>query len=310
MRGDQGQDDARKLRPLRFVDRHAVRQRELIALHPVEGNVAPLEIDRQGVVNDVQPRYLPDVTVEHFFIVIVLRLHDLVTHAENLAKQGFFGFELGGGIEGGLQAVVEGTDPRGAAVHRCEDLDVPDGVEPEFGRNPFGDDVNGPIGGGGGFFGREEIEVGGGLFGEFRELTLVDAVGVGDDLGLGGLPEDGIEPGNGGHATGDHVPQHVPRPYGGELIDIPHKEQVRAVFEGFEQTVGEDQIEHGGFIYHEEVYGEGVFFVWGEAARGGVVEHPMDGGGGVAGGFGEAFGGAPGGGGEGETFVVRSENGN
>lgn len=181
-------------------------------------------------------------------------------------------------------------------------------VKPKLGGDAFGDDVQRPFRGGFGVFGGEEEKVGGGFFGEFGEFAVVDAVSVGDDLGRGGLPEDGAQAGDGGHAAGNDIPQHIPRTDGGELIHIAHEEEVGARFEGAEQTVGENQIEHGGFVHHEEVDGERVVFVLGEAARGGVVEHPMDGGGGVAGGFGEAFSGAPSGGGEHEAFVVGLKN--
>lgn len=54
------------------------------------------------MVEAINRHHLPDVAVEYFLVIIVLRLHDLIPHAEHLPEQGFFRLERAGGIERGL----------------------------------------------------------------------------------------------------------------------------------------------------------------------------------------------------------------
>jgi hypothetical protein len=83
-------------------------------------------------------------------------------------------------------------------------------------------------------------------------------VGVGDDVRAGGLTEDGAQAGDRGDAAGDDVAQYVAGADGGKLVYVADQQQVGAGFEGFEQVVGEQQVEHGGFVHHQQSTGRGL----------------------------------------------------
>ena len=93
-------------------------------------------------------------------------------------------------------------------------------------------------------------------------------MGVGDDVRAGRLAEDDAQAGHRGDLAGDDIAQHIAGADGGELVDIAHQEQVRAGLQGFEQVVGQQQVEHGGFIHHQQVDRQGVLGVEVEALAG------------------------------------------
>ena len=143
-------------------------------------------------------------------------------------------------------------------------------------------------------------------------VALVDGVGGGDDLGLALLAVDDVETGDGdggGCAGEDEVFEDVAGADGGELVGVAHEEEVGAGGHGLEERGGEAGVEHRGLVHDEEIGGERVVFVGGEAAAGGVpLEEAVDGGGEAAGGLGEALGGAAGGRGEVDTDLFGAEN--
>ena len=148
-----------------------------------------------------------------------------------------------------------------------------------------------------GLFFDEEEKVAGFLIGD-RHLPLVDAVGVLDDEGVGRLAEDLVEAHDGGDARGDQIVEDITGTDRGELIDIPHKEKVTVNRNRFEQAVGEDEVEHGGFVDDDHVGVYGVVFAAGKPFVRFEFEEAMDRFRFTAGRFGEPFGGAAGGGGE------------
>ncbi len=62
----------------------------------------------------------------------------------------------------------------------------------------------------------------------------------------------------GRNIAGDHIPQHVAGPHRGELVHVAHQEQVGARLQGLEQVVGQQQVEHGGLVDHQQVDRQGI----------------------------------------------------
>src|SRR5438874_2663577 len=69
-----------------------------------------------------------------------------------------------------------------------------------------------------GFLGGEEEEVR--VLAEHRRLPGVDAVGVDDHPGLGGLPEDLRQPYPGNGLGGQHVAEHLAGTHRRQLVDV------------------------------------------------------------------------------------------
>ena len=76
----------------------------------------------------------------------------------------------------------------------------------------------------------------------------------------------------------DQVAQHHAWTHTGELVDIAHQQHLRLRRNGFEQRVGQEQVQHRGLIHHEGLRLQRVLFVEAELHRLGVEgEHAMDG---------------------------------
>ena len=81
------------------------------------------------------------------------------------------------------------------------------------------------------------------------------------------------------------------------MVDIANQNEVSIFWEGLEEMVEEGEIEHRGFVDHNDIADQGTIFVAGEPpSRWLVVEKTVDGFGFSSTGFGEAFGGPSGGG--------------
>ena len=212
------------------------------------------------MVDRVEAADEADIAVENVLIVIVLDLHHLVAQAEDLPVKRLLGFHRAGGIEGRLQLLIQGVHSGRAAVHGRQHLHLAERVEAEALGDALADDILHPLCGFLGRLGGEEEEIGG-FLGEERHFPLVDAVGVGDDVRPGCLAEDDAQARHRGDTAGDHIPQHVACPHRGELVYVAHQQQVGARLEGFEQAVGQQQVEHGGLIHHQQVDRQGVLRV-------------------------------------------------
>src|SRR5271157_6224022 len=139
-------------------------------------------------------------------------------------------FPLAGRIENGLELDVERASADPAPVHRAENLNVPDGIEPE----PFGDagldqlqysrDRRFWI------VRRREIEIAvAGWRSQLRHIALVDPMGVDDDPARRRLPEDFGEPDHRNGPRPDDVRQDLPRTDRRQLVDVAHNEERRLV---------------------------------------------------------------------------------
>ena len=80
----------------------------------------------------------------------------------------------------------------------------------------------------------------------------------------------------------------------GELIHIPHQQQMHAGRNSFEQMIGEHQVEHGCFIHNQQVTFQRMFVIAfkGHALIGLKFKQPVQRFGFLAGGFSQALGGA------------------
>ena len=81
---------------------------------------------------------------------------------------------------------------------------------------------------------------------------------------------------------------------GRQLVDVADEQQVGPGGDGFDEFVGQDQVEHRGLVDDEEVDVEGMVPVEGGVAAGAQRQEPVDGRGGLPGEFGEPFRGPPG----------------
>src|SRR5271166_4104708 len=139
-------------------------------------------VDGRGIGRNqnVELADIADVAVVDLLVIVVLDLHDLVPRGKGPAEA--LDFPLAGRIENGLELDVERASADPAAVHRAENLDVPDGIEPE----PFGDAGLDQL-----QYSRDrrfriirwrEIEIAiAGWRSQFRHIALVDPMGVDDD---------------------------------------------------------------------------------------------------------------------------------
>ncbi len=150
-----------------------------------------------------------------------------------------------------LQSGVQVGDAGAAAIHRREDLNV-GRLQAEFVGDARRHQIHDQFGGLVGILFDEEEKIIGFLRRE-RHLPAIDAVRVGDDVRLHGLPEDHVQPDDGGALGGDDVAQHVARAHAGQLIDIADEQQVRVEGHGFQQVIHQQQIDHAGFVDDEQI---------------------------------------------------------
>lgn len=123
-------------------------------------------------------------------------------------------------------------------------------------------------------------------------LAVQDGVRGSHDATLFSLSIDGVEAGDFGRRRGHKVTEEVARANAGQLISVAHKKEMCTAGDRLEEAGGEARVEHAGLVEDEEVAGNRVVFVVGEAAGGRVVfEQTVDGAGGCAGSFRESLGG-------------------
>ena len=110
------------------------------------------------------------------------------------------------------------------------------------------------------------------------ELAGVDAVGVRHDVARCRLAEHLGQPHHGDLLRLDQVAQHHAWTHTGQLVDIAHQQHLRLGRNGFEERVGQEQVQHRGLIHHDGLRLQRVLFV--EAELHGLRvkgEHAVDG---------------------------------
>src|SRR5271166_701145 len=166
--------------PLALADSRGVGRNQNVELAESVSDCPPVEAHRDFAGLRVDVADIANVAVVDLLVIVVLDLHDLVPRGKGPAEA--LDFPLAGRIENGLELDVERASADPAAVHRAENLDVPDGIEPE----PFGDAGLDQL-----QYSRDrrfriirwrEIEIAiAGWRSQLRHIALVDPMGVDDD---------------------------------------------------------------------------------------------------------------------------------
>ena len=97
--------------------------------------------------------------------------------------------------------------------------------------------------------------------GEVRQVALVDPVGAGDDPALGRLTEHLRQPHDRHRLAGDQVGQDLARTNRGELVDVAHDQQRRAVGNRLHQRLHQHDVDHRGLVHNEQVAVERIIRV-------------------------------------------------
>ncbi len=251
-------------------------------------------------------------------------------------------------VQGGLEFAVQVFDAADAAVHGGHHLDVLDGVELEGAWDLLGDEFHDALDRRLGGVGGQEVKVGGGVqagvggcggwpWGRtllvgldgrivslsgvvgrgkhrgreriFRELALVNAVGVDDDLAAVVLAEDLLEADHGCDPRVNHVTEEVAGADRWKLVHIADKDDGGGGRDGVEKVERQGDIEHGGFVHDDEIHLEGIVgAVDKPVVLRVVLEEAMDGLGEEGAAFGEALGSAAGGGAQGDAGLLVAED--
>ena len=266
------------LAALALVDADGVGVDQFIQVRQVIGHRPALEPHGQRLLHPVQGRDAAHVAVEHLPVIVVADLHHPVAQAEQPPAPAVLRLARRRRVEGRLQAPVQLPHPGGPPVEGRKDLHLGQRVEAEFAGDAVLDDVHDQVGGPFGVLGGKEEKVGR-LPGKKGHLPPVDAVGVGDDVAPRRLAKDLGQAHHGYRPRFDDVLQDVARTDAGQLIHIAHQQQVACRVDRFEQVVGQDQVQHGGFVHDDHIHFQGVLLVAPEAHPflGLEFEQPVDG---------------------------------
>ena len=129
-------------------------------------------------------------------------------------------------------------------------------------------------------------------------------MGVGDDQALSRLAEHLAEVDHSDDVRVDQILEDVACPHRGELIWVPHQDQLAAQAQGLDQRFKQLDVHHGHLIHHHCVKGEGVLlvalkFIFSALILEVHLQQPVDGLGLPAGDLAHPLGGPAGGGGQG-----------
>ena len=127
----QRDDNDREFRALAFVNGDSVGKFELVEFAELVGDLPLAEPNAHLLLFLVDCADAADIAVKDLFIVVIRCLDDLVSDAEEISEALILLAVLAVGIERGLKTRVEFTDSEAPAVHRAEDLDVLDGIDPQ-----------------------------------------------------------------------------------------------------------------------------------------------------------------------------------
>ncbi len=251
------------------MDRDGVGQRNLIQLAEVVFHQPVIESDREFLLNRIDLLDGADVAIKHFLLVVVLRLDDFVPDLEPPSKSLNGGLTWPNRVQSALQHDVQLADSDRSPIHRAQNLNVADRVEPM----PLRDSILNQPNQGCGYILRRipfyEVEVGTGLrCAKLRHFPLANEVGAGNDLTGGCLPEHFGQTNDRYHAAIDQVSQGISRPYGGELIHVADHDQSGSLGEAAEQGVHQEHVHHRGLIDDKEVAVKRLVFVAQKPSRG------------------------------------------
>ena len=294
VRHQHGHHDDGIFAALGLVDGGGVGKDQLVQLRYVVLDAPVVEADRQRPVLQVHPLDDADVAVEDFLFIVVPDLHDLVALPVYVTPSAQATLA---GVYGLLQELVEVRGADHAALHRGEDLNLAGTdavIAGELGLYQLLD-------GGRGLLRRlplHEEKVGVPAVGEVGHLAAIDAVGVHDDTAGLRLAEDPGQTDNREAAGVDDIPQDIPGPHAGQLVDVAHQDQRHAVGDGLQKVVHQHDVDHRAFVHNQDVPLQRVFLIPLIALGRLDLQKAVDGFGLHAGGLGETLRRAPRGGGE------------
>ena len=193
------------------------------------------------------------------------------------------------------------------------------GRDAKAARNAFGDQLDAELRCPLRLLGLEQKEIACAVVVDDGHFAMIDAVGVGDDVGARFLAKDGLEAHDGGTAQGcarapftvafygsDDICQDVAGADAGQLVDVADQQEVGAEGDGLEQMVGEHHVEHRGLIHNDEICLERILLVALKRHAFGRLEfeQAVQRAGLAAGGLAQALGGAAGWGGQQHTAAL------
>ena len=292
MLGRERDDDGGIFRALRLVDRRRIGGNHSVEFAQRIFDLAPVEAGDEEAFNLVDAQHGSKVAIEDIAVIIILGLHDLVAGRENRPE--FLDLRGRIGIEGFLQIGVERPRAERATLHRAEHLNVPDRVEAEPTWNPVADNfhdlrrsVLGIVG-----FDKPEVRLLAALW-PFRHFTAIDPVRVDDDPTRGGLAKHLGQPGDRYRAGIDDVVENLARADRGKLIHVADQQKRRPGRDRLDERKHQRDIDHAGFVDHQQIAVERVVGAAAKAAALGIdFQQAVDGLRLDAGLFGHAFRGA------------------
>jgi hypothetical protein len=160
-------------------------------------------------------------------------------------------------------------------VHRAQHLHLLSRVEAEAARQPVGHNLYHQVGDPVGILLDEQEEVGQAV-GD-RVLAGVDAVGVGDHPALLSLAKHVGQPDPGQPVSTQQIPEHLSCPDAGELVHVTDEQEVGTGWDGLDQLVGQQHIQHGGLVDHHQVGVQGMVAVKGGISTRAQLQQPMQG---------------------------------
>src|SRR5262249_54614214 len=152
----------------------------LIQFSDVIADNAPVKVDLNLAGFDIDLGHPSNIPVEDVLLVIIDRLHDFISRGIGPPKPGDAWRRLR--IEGRLEHAVERPSPETAPIHGGEHLHIANRMQPKALRNPLSHDTQ--------QLGldrfrtvrRNDIEVTLAFFAHDRELALIHAVRIDNDL--------------------------------------------------------------------------------------------------------------------------------
>src|SRR5262252_7791428 len=225
MLSTEGDYDGWIFRALALVNRRRVGEHQLIQVAKPVDDLSAVKLDADFAFLHVDARHHAEVAIVDILVVIVLDLHDLVTRAEGPAKPLYA--DLARRVQGVLQLDVQRASAEAAPVHRAQHLNATDGVEPKTSRDPLLHDRQNLLNTLFRVRRINEIKIAALDRGQRRHQALIDAVRIDNDPALSGLAKDLGQAYNRHGARCDDVSQHLPRPDGRQLVDVPQQQQAR-----------------------------------------------------------------------------------
>src|SRR6516164_4497180 len=259
MLSTEGDYDGWIFRALALGNCRCIGEHQLIQLAKPVDDLSTVKLDADFAFLHVDARHHAEVAIVDILVVIILDLHDLVARAEGPAKP--FYADLARRVQGVLQLDVQRASAEAAPVHRAQYLNVTNRVEPKTFGDPLLHDRQNLLNTLFRVRRIDEIKIAALDRGQRRHQALINAVRIDYDPALGGLAKDLGQAYDRHRARCDDVSQHLPRPDGRQLVDVPHQQQRSSVRQSSQQRPHQRHIDHGCLVDNEQIAVEGILLV-------------------------------------------------